>query len=220
MTGRSFIGPVPESIRRLPKDKRGYPVPRFVAWLDGEPDFRMIAPGWLPQCVEKNLCWICGCKLGARKWFVIGPMCAINRVTSEPPSHRQCSEFAARNCPFLAHPLAKRNERNMPEHKFIPGVHLDRNPGVSCVWETRTYTPFRPAGGGLLFQVGDADTATFYREGRLATKMEVLDSVEGGLPFLVHAAQLDGPEAVRAMLQDVGTFRRLLDKWIPTKEAA
>jgi hypothetical protein len=31
---------MPESVGRLPVDHRGYPVPWFVAWIDGKPEFR------------------------------------------------------------------------------------------------------------------------------------------------------------------------------------
>lgn len=27
--------------------------------------------------------------------FVVGPMCELNRISGEPPSHRECAEFSA-----------------------------------------------------------------------------------------------------------------------------
>ena len=38
--------------------------------------------------------------MGVHKAFVIGPMCAVNRVIApEPPSHRDCGTFSARVLP-------------------------------------------------------------------------------------------------------------------------
>jgi hypothetical protein len=106
---------VPERIAKLPRDDRGYPVPWFVAWVDGRPDFRVIEGGRIFEALKERRCWVCGEKLGRYLAFVIGPMCAINRITSEPPSHRDCALFAARACPFLTMPRMKRNERAKPE---------------------------------------------------------------------------------------------------------
>jgi hypothetical protein len=117
---------IPARIANLHKDSRGYPVPWFVAWLKGgepcppgrgEPDFRIIGPGKLTQAYNESRCWICGRSLiGSSRIFVIGPMCVINRVTSEPPNHRECAEFAAKACPFLTNPRQKRDYKDMIEH--------------------------------------------------------------------------------------------------------
>jgi hypothetical protein len=34
------LPPMPDSIAKLPRDERGYPVPWFVAWVNGKADFR------------------------------------------------------------------------------------------------------------------------------------------------------------------------------------
>lgn len=36
---------VPARMRHLPLDKHDRPVPWFAAWIDGQPDFRVVAPG-------------------------------------------------------------------------------------------------------------------------------------------------------------------------------
>src|SRR5258708_1131539 len=105
---------VPSRIAVLPKDQRGYHVPWFVAWIDGVPDFRVIGGGKLPHAVREKLCWVCGQPLGGFMAFMIGPMCAVNRISSEPPSHRECAVYSARVCPFLSNPEMKRRETNLP----------------------------------------------------------------------------------------------------------
>lgn len=210
---------LPDSMRFLPKDKRGYPVPRFVEWINGEPDFRIVKRGWFKNCVENNVCWLCGGKLGRRKWFVIGPMCAITHATTEPPSHRQCAEFAVKNCPFLTKPMAKRNDKDMPDHQPMVGTPIMRNPGVVCVWETLSYQVQRVDHGYMIF-VGPAEEATFWHEGRLATRPEVEASVGGGMPALVDSAlaqdlqmglMAQGP-ARTELLKSVKYFGLLLDQ--------
>src|SRR5262245_54450039 len=128
---RSDLPPVPRRMQKLPLDHRGYPVPWFVAFIDGKPDFRVVREPGIPLAHNKDLCWLCGERRGKWLAFVVGPMCGINRVTAEPPSHYECAEFAIKACPFLTRPMAVRRERDLPEHDDAPGIMLARNPGVS-----------------------------------------------------------------------------------------
>ncbi len=207
-TLRHFSIELPQRMRRLPVDHRGFPVPWFVQWFDadapspagvGAPDFRVVDSQKLVRAVKERRCWVCGDKLGAHLAFVIGPMCAINRVISEPPSHRECATFSARACPFLSQPRMRRNEKDLPEdHQEAPGVSLKRNPGVACIWITRTYKPFN-AGNGVLFSLGEPETVEWYAEGRVATRAEVDASISSGLPLLRAPAEEEGPRAISAL---------------------
>src|SRR5882762_5069144 len=96
---RPGMPPLPDRMKKLPLDSRGFPVPWFVAWMkdghpskrgDGDPDFRVIFPGAVAAAAKQDICWLCGEKLGVHKAFVIGPMCAVTRTTSEPPCHLDC----------------------------------------------------------------------------------------------------------------------------------
>ena len=201
---------VPERIAKLPRDDRGYLVPWFVAWVDGKPDFRVIEGGRIFEALKEKRCWVCGEKLGRYLAFVIGPMCAINRITSEPPSHRDCALFAARACPFLTMPRMKRNERAKPEGYQEPaGYHIPRNPGVALVWITQGFTPIR-ANGGLLFSVGAPAELLWFCEGRPATRMEVMESIDSGLVFLREAAVRDGPAALTQLKAQLGEALKLV----------
>lgn len=181
---------MPQRIAALPVDARGFPVPKFVKWFDSGPDFRIMDDQHMVRCIRHKLCWICGEKLGSYQAFVIGPMCVINRVSSEPPSHRDCAHFAVLNCPFLAQPLAKRRERDLPQHVESPGM-IPHNPGVSCLWLTRSYRIF-PNGRGLLFQIGDPLEVDCYAQGRKASRAEIDAAIEKGFPLLMAAAEKDG----------------------------
>ena len=84
------------------------------------------------------------------------------------------------------------------------GIGLKRNPGVTCLWTTRTYTIFRAGtdGGardGILFNLGEPDTVEWFAEGREATRAEVEESVMSGLPLLEEMAQEQGADAVTAL---------------------
>jgi len=195
------LPPMPPRIARLPRDHRGFPVPWFVAWIHGEPDFRVIEPDRLKQAYHGKRCWICGEPLGVFKVFVVGPMCVVNRVTSEPPSHRDCAQFAAEVCPFLTRPRMKRNEKDLPEERSIAGMHIDRNPGAVAIYQTNAYTPFK-AGDGVLFQLGPPSRIDWVAEGKPATREQVLASIDSGFPLLMDVAvKLDGPEGVKALLR-------------------
>jgi hypothetical protein len=181
---------LPRKMAGLPIDKRGFPVPWFVAWQDGEPVFPAMDPRKLKLAITRGLCWVCGHELGRIKAFVIGPMCAVNRTSSEPPCHVECARFSALSCPFLTKPQMGR----VPlEHyggtvETVAGEMIARNPGVTLLWHTKRYTTWNDENGGILFDIGKPHHVEWFREGRAATRDEVLDSIDGGLPFLYELA--------------------------------
>jgi hypothetical protein len=193
---RPELPALPARIAALPVDARGYPVPWFVAWLDGKPEFRAMDPQKLRLAVRERRCWVCGETLDRVMTFVIGPMCTVNRVSAEPPSHRECAEFSARACPFLTRPHMVRREAGLPDGcQDAPGLAIKRNPGVVCLWDTVKYTLLHEL-NGVLFRIGDPRRVSWYAEGREATREEVLASMESGLPALSNMAEAQGPHAV------------------------
>jgi len=206
---------MPARMSALPVDERGYPVPWFVHWSDGKPDFRIMDNVKRAVAVTQRKCWLCGGQLGRFQAFVIGPMCAINRVTQEPPSHKDCAIYAAMACPFLARPHAKRREAGLPEN-IAPdnGIALLHNPGVCLVWIARSFfcysvpTPDNPR--GWLIKVGDPVETLWYAEGRPANRLEVLEAISRGLPILTEAAKLQGREAELELAKAIDQVRRIL----------
>lgn len=188
--------PLPMPMAELPVNKAGYVVPWFVEWIDGEPDFRVMNTTKLRQAVAEQLCWLCGKALIRLATFVVGPMCAVNRTSAEPPCHYLCAYYAARVCPFLTRPQMVRRERGLPGDGIAPpGVMLARNPGVTLLWTTRQAQAY-PHEGGLLFDIGEPHRTDWFCQGRPATTEEVLASIESGLPVLAEMAQAEGPDAV------------------------
>jgi hypothetical protein len=215
------LPPLPERVARLPKDERGYPVPWFVQWMkDGEvaapndptakPDFRIIDAAKMQRCFSAARCWVCGDALGRHRVFVIGPMCVINRVTMEPPSHRDCAEFAAAACPFLIRPRQKRNMKNMPSHAPMPGMGVERNPGCMCLYETAGYRRFMTPTGPLV-RLDPPSRVDWWAEGRTATRDEIMESIESGYPLLEAVARQEGSDSIKELVRQ----REIAMKLVP-----
>lgn len=208
---------VPDRIKRLLVSPKGFPVPWFVAWIDGVPDFRVIERGRIQEAVKHKRCWVCGDPLGRTFAMTLGPMCAINRTISEPPSHRECAVYSAIACPFLSNPRMRRNEVGMTEEAQDPaGMGLKRNPGAVAVWLTRGYRPWNPPGGGVLFTFDDPTEVLWFAEGRAAKREEVEASIYSGLPVLEAEATKEGPNAQAALRRMTVDAMR----YLPAQEGA
>lgn len=185
---------MPSRIATLPRDKRGYPIPAFIDRkadkADGEPDFRIMNPHFLGRCVKQRRCWICGQILGRYQTFTIGPMCAVNRNTAEPPGHLDCAIYSARVCPFLSNPDMRRIDHNMPDTQGA-GIMIPRNPGVTCLWTTTRYRVWQQKSGGVLFDIGEPTGVQWWAHGRPATRAEIEASINSGMPLLRAQAEMD-----------------------------
>lgn len=215
---RPGLPPLTERIARLPLDERGYPIPFFVATLNGAPDFRFADPEKLVACIKQKLCWVCGEPLGRWKVFGIGPMCAITRTSSEPPSHLTCMLWSVKGCPFLSRPgMVRREDETTEANKDnVAGIMIDRNPGVTAVWITAGYKVFRDPQGKPLFEVGEPDRVSWWSQGRPAMRAEVLASIESGLPRLVEACDGEStPKRREEALADLAKRREGINKLLP-----
>jgi hypothetical protein len=210
---RPSLPPLPQQMRHLPVDDRGYVIPYFVSWVDAKPEFRVMDSKKWAECVKKRKCWVCGGPLYPKAAFVIGPMCAINRTTAEPGCHWVCADWSTRACPFMLLPNAKRRDANLPAETASPGgIMLERNPGVTLVWLTDKWTLFRPGRGNPepLIRLGRPIRVRFMAQGREATRAEIMHSIETGLPHLVKLAMEDGEEALMELQAKTHEALRLL----------
>ena len=198
---------IPSRMASLPRDKHGRVVPWFVAFVDGQPDFRVIREDGINIALREGVCWLCGKPLGRFVAFVIGPMCAVNRVTAEPGSHADCALYAAKACPFLSNPRMQRRE--IEGWRPPAGVAIKRNPGVALVWITRFYSLVPDGLGSHLIRLGEPASVHWFAEGRAATRAEVLSSIDSGLPLLLEACGQDtDPEESRGDVER--EYRRAL----------
>lgn len=212
-----MLAEAPARILQLPRDPRGYPIPWFVETLEeGRRDFRIMSSRNLVRAVNENRCWVCGGRNHPLLTFTIGPMCAINLTSAEPPSHPECARWSARACPFLTQPRMKRNERGLPEERKVAGLMIARNPGVTLLWTTRRFKPWSPGRGEVLFEIGKPVRLEWFAEGRAATRAEVLTSISTGLPALLEAAALDGPEGLAELERRRVATLELVPAAVPT----
>jgi hypothetical protein len=202
---------MPENMRRLPIDDRGYPVPWFVPTVDGKPEFRAMDPEKFGIAVRLKRCWLCGQPLGVHMCFPIGPMCMVTRTIGEPPSHHACALYGVKACPFLTQPRMRRNEKDLPaDAEYAEGAIL-RNPGVIALYTTRTYQVQRLS-KSILFKLGEPERQPeYFCEGRQATHEEIMASIESGLPLLrKEAEQYDGPDGVAELTRSIGRAMTLV----------
>ena len=213
---RDDLEPMPLYITGLAIDKRGYPIPWFVPMLEGKPEFRGGDAQKLARAVKERRCWVCGHHRGVYVAFVVGPMCGVNRISSEPPSHLACARWSARNCPFLSNPRQVRREDEVSNNAKLAeesaGVAIARNPGIGLLWITRQFEIIQDPvkKGRYLFMMGEPENVEFWKEKRLATRAEVDTSVAGGLPNLEAIARGE-PGGLESLGRQVVAFTRLLD---------
>ena len=208
----------PARVAHLPRDKHGRFVPWFVAWIDGVPDFRIVAAGKVTEAVRFSKCFVCGQDLGRFVTFAVGPMSTINRSAPEPPTHKDCALYAAQSCPFLLRPGKGRRSGGLPAGLALethgPGVTTPHNPGVTALWTTRSYEPQPDGKGGLLFRMGDPEEVLWLAEGRPATRAEAgeaLANERDTLEELIRAGPTSAqPADLAALASGYAAAERLL----------
>lgn len=199
---RKGLPPVPKHMQGLPIDSRGYPIPWFVITMpNGTRDFRIADESKRRKAARFSRCWVCGGNMELTDeepllyHFVIGPMCAVNRNTSEPGNHKDCAEFAVRACPFMLHPAAQYRDANLATAATKPVGAIDGNPGVTCIWGTKDFRPYTagPQSNDWLIRLGDPVEVSWWAEGRPATRAQVEESFARRLPVLTKLAREGGP---------------------------
>jgi len=154
----------PENIAQLPVDERGYPVPYFVAHIDGVPDFRVVDHAKVLNATIEQKCFICGSKLDQLFHFAMGPRSGLLMRTNHAPSHKECIEYSLETCPFILYPNTQRRRAALPDiplsydtatqparppiyviaHIASQNVEIVRNPeSLICSWDTIDYQFWR-----------------------------------------------------------------------------
>jgi len=104
----------------------------------------------------------------------------------------------------------------MPENTTCPGVQIKRNPGVTLLWTTREFLPFRESmrgdTDGILFKLGRHESHQWFCEGRTATRNEVTASIDVGYPILMKMARRGGPGDVEMLERMRSEFDQYLPK--------
>ncbi len=206
--------PLPAGMRALPTDERGIPVPWFVDWFSGKPDFRVVDGRRLIEGWNRDLCWICGKQLFAFRAWIVGPVSMINRCTGEPPAHPECARVALLNCPFLSNPHMKRSKAALPASHSGGGELVEHNSGLSSAWITRGRGGelFDP-GNGPLFRIFEPHKVEWFCKGAAATDDEVHAEFECAAQRLRDIDRRYGPAA----LQNLESRIAACSKWLPER---
>lgn len=168
---------MPETLRELERDRRGYPIPWFVARpANGQIDFRVMDPDHLVMAVQDRLCWVCGKRHDKEVAFIGGPLSTAQGLYADPPAHIDCALFSVKVCPFLAIPTAKRREAKLPEHTVTTGVIM-KNPEVFGILITDAY---RFVGSNII-KANPPSAIHWYCEGKPASRVLVKAAIHAGL---------------------------------------
>ncbi len=161
---------------------RGWPIPWFIEFRDGFPDFVTINPRKIIDALYNETCWICGQKLVGDVTFSVGPMSGVNLTAAEPPQHYDCAAYAVQVCPFLVNPSARRRDgcHEKTGSRQVEGG-IDHNPGVMLLWTCKSFTSFDVEGGKLCKMHGPPVQAEWWRRGHIASRDEVVDAIDLGV---------------------------------------
>ena len=99
--------PVPPRMKRLERDRRGYPIPVIVLRdKTGVPHYTINDEHKRQAVIAHEQCSICGQVLNRARWFVGGPLSAFDPEGCyiDAPLHHECAQYALRVCPYLAAP--------------------------------------------------------------------------------------------------------------------
>ena len=183
----------PERIARLEHDKRGYPIPwNVLRGDDGTPFFIINDDRKAYHALLRDLCPICGERLGRWKWFVGGLRSAFDPAGCyfDLPGHRECIEYALQVCPYLAIPKYLRHADAIAHPEKLPvghGILLDETvipdrPEVMVAVCARRIElldrgPLQP----YLKPVKPFDDWTYWRHGKQIDEAEALPYLRAAL---------------------------------------
>lgn len=165
MSGSRLNTEIPKSLRTRPKDRRGYPIAYIVVQAkDGTPIFTTNDYAKVQECVRKRLCGLCGKKMKGGMWFIGGKRCFTdyNGAFLDPPSHRECAEYALKVCPYLAAPsYAGRIDDKLPKGVELPaGLRIvvedrmsEARPAVFGLGHTRDYDSVPASNPGTSYYI-------------------------------------------------------------------
>lgn len=138
---RPGLPPLPPRIADLPVDARGFPVPWHVAWIEGEPDGRIVDERKIPLAVAHGLCWICGQRMGTAKTFSLGQLAAAWMECEEPPAHLECARYATNLPPSRPVVALCTTSRYAIRHGINGGVLFRLARSESLEWLTTAEAP-------------------------------------------------------------------------------
>jgi hypothetical protein len=218
------LPPLPPNMRHLPVDaKRGLSVPYFVLWEDGIPDFRISDMAKMRECTLHRLCMICGKPMaGDEGVFAMGPLNVIQATNDEPPMHQLCAEYSAQVCPWMLRPGMKRiDKKPKPEGTISLTVEsraaeYKGAPQVWALYHAEEYMATSEPNGTMMYYLGAPTEIHWWREGRRATRDEVITAMAEGRAYLAQHEKIAGKKSVQ---RELDSAMETLGAWLPESEA-
>lgn len=173
----------------------GFYVPYFVTWYKdrrqvhesvagAEPSFPTIDKTREALCRRRRYCWICGRQMGTFKCFVMGPLAALQRISSEPPSHRECAVYAVQVCPFMigGYDMVDAPDTINDDQQVFEEMST-KNEQLNVIWVCHDYTlqPADPSRGLFIYQMGQPSDVLLYHRGRPATLAQAVERVTNAI---------------------------------------
>jgi hypothetical protein len=183
--------PLPDRMRQLPRDRRGYPV-FFGAFIeaDGTPHFTINDERKRVEMVRRDLCSICGQKLLRGRWFIGGSRSAFDPKGAylDMPMHDECAHYALKVCPYLAAPSYAREIADRKAEAIKTGIVLvDETmiPGRPVVFVAvmavgQRYVGDRFSGGQYVKPARPYRKVEYWQHGRQLTEQEGKAAIAGG----------------------------------------
>lgn len=149
--------PIPERMKELSLDPRGFPVPFIIFRNNGKYYFQINDESRVSQAIDQDLCAICGQKMNGDTWLVGGPQSAFHPYGCyiDTCTHKECLTYALQVCPYLAAPNYKKridlknvDPEDFPDRIFFQDPTQDdiRVPFFVAV-HIRSFTVSRPEPG-------------------------------------------------------------------------
>ncbi len=152
----------PDRIKRMPRDKRGYPILFTLARKHGEEyDFTTIDPEKVAECVNRKLCGVCGEKLiNGDYWFISGPLSSdYSFYFTDPAMHEECARFALMICPWM---VLSEYRRSKEASGFVGSVLTDSRPPILSLSKACCYRQDQQ--GGIVAHITKVE---YYHTGRI-----------------------------------------------------
>lgn len=159
---------MPERIKALPTDERGYPKPFVAAVINGKHDFRVLGDNVL-HCAQGHRRGICGQRITGLFSFVGGFNCAEQHLYTDPWMHYECARYAVQVCPFLAAPKFEYSRHLQPGVERLDVVS-DTRSGINYVGTTSKVRAVIVK-EGLFFQAGGWDFMEKWERGSLVQNL-------------------------------------------------
>lgn len=197
--------PIPDQMRHLKVDPRGYAIPWSVVMdTGGTAHFAIADEEKRRKAINHSICSLCGKGLPMKRWFIGGAKPAFHPMGAylDPPMHRVCSHYALQVCPYIAAPSYAKEiamVKAKARQEFLP-------PECAVILTDENSAPGRPPGD--LFVALSSIGTTVIPDGPYAKpKLPYKD-----LEFWLHGKEISMDEGVAIIRRsDPGLISIMLD---------